>query len=151
MSRIRWMLDIRTEVEPQLVEIAMRNLIESPAFRSSKQCQTLLRYIFEKSLARKDDLLRERVIGAEVFGRAPDYDTGNDPIVRARVGEIRKRLAQYYRENRDKPAVTIAEPRGSYRAIFTQEASHHSFAAIQDNATPETITSLAAEEIPENK
>jgi len=132
------MLDIRTEVEPLLVEIAMRNLTESPAFRSSKQCRLLLRYIVEKSLAQQDDLLRERVIGAEVFGRAPDYDTGNDPIVRARVGEIRKRLAQYYQENRDSAVVTITVPSGSYKAIFTQEESSPSFGRIEGDTKQET-------------
>jgi len=110
-----------TPVEPELVEIAMRDLIGSPAFRSSKQSQTLLKYIVEKSLTHQDDLLRERVIGAEVFGRAPDYDTGNDPIVRARVGETRKRLAQYYQENKDNTRITITIPSGSYKAIFVLE------------------------------
>jgi hypothetical protein len=143
------MLDIRTEVEPELVEIAMRNLNESSAFRSSKQCQLLLRYIVEKSLAQRDDLLRERVIGAEVFGRAPDYDTGNDPIVRARVGEIRKRLAQYYQENRGS-TVTITVPSGSYRAFFTQEESPRSFVTIENDATQGTQT-LTASRIPESK
>ncbi len=139
------MLDIRTEVEPQLVEIAMRNLIESPAFRSSKQCQTLLRYIVEKSLARQDDLLRERVIGAEVFGRAPDYDTGNDPIVRARVGEIRKRLAQYYQENKDSAVVTITVPSGSYKAIFAQEESPRSSGTLKEDTKQEAQSLLTGE------
>jgi hypothetical protein len=127
---------ILTQLEPELIEIAMRNLIESPAFRSSKQCQTLLKYIVEKSLAQQDDLLRERVIGAEVFGRAPDYDTGNDPIVRARVGEIRKRLAQYYQENRDNTTVTISVPSGSYKAIFAQDELPRPL-AIKETLNPE--------------
>ena len=88
-------------------------------FQSSKQCQVLLRYVVDFSLAGQDELLRERVIGATVFGRAPDYDTGNDPVVRARVAEVRKRLAQYYLDRLDKPAVQISIPKGSYRAVFS--------------------------------
>jgi hypothetical protein len=32
----------------------------------------------------------------EVFGRSPDYDTAEDPVVRLRAADVRKRLAQYY-------------------------------------------------------
>jgi hypothetical protein len=101
-----------------LIENTVRIILESSVFRSSKQCQILLRYIVDQSLACQDDLLRERVIGAAVFGRAPDYDCGNDPVVRARVNEVRKRLAQYYDGHRDDSAVRISIPSGSYRAVF---------------------------------
>lgn len=79
-----------------LVDEALKDILNSASFRSSKQCQALLRYIVDNTLAHNEGLLRERVIGVEVFGRAPDYDTGNDPIVRARAAEVRKRLAQHY-------------------------------------------------------
>jgi hypothetical protein len=115
------MLDMETQVDSELVEVALRHILESSIFRSSKQCQLLLRYIIKNSLAHQNDLLRERVIGAEVFGRSPDYDTGNDPIVRARVSEVRKRLAQYYLEYRGDTQLFISIPSGSYRAVFFQE------------------------------
>ena len=101
-----------------LIENTVRIILDSSVFRSSKQCQILLRYIVDQSLACQDDLLRERVIGAAVFGRAPDYDCGNDPVVRARVNEVRKRLAQYYDGHRNDSAVRITIPSGSYRAVF---------------------------------
>lgn len=113
------MQDPPAEVATELIEDAMGNILASPVFQSSKQCQVLLRYVVDFSLAGQDELLRERVIGATVFGRAPDYDTGNDPVVRARVGEVRKRLAQYYLDRLDKPAVQISIPKGSYRAVFS--------------------------------
>jgi hypothetical protein len=115
------MLDMETQVDSVVVEVALRHILESSIFRSSKQCQLLLRYIIKNSLAHQNDLLRERVIGAEVFGRSPDYDTGNDPIVRARVSEVRKRLAQYYLEYREDTQLFISIPSGSYRAVFFQE------------------------------
>jgi hypothetical protein len=55
----------------------------------------LFRYIVEHSLAASDGSLRERIIGIEVFGRSPDYDTAEDPGVRLRAADVRKRLAQY--------------------------------------------------------
>jgi hypothetical protein len=107
------------EIEIELVEDAMLDLLESSNFRSSKQCQLLLRYIVDNTLAHQDDLLRERVIGARVFGRSPDYDTGNDPVVRARVAEVRKRLAQYYLQRQDDSGIQISIPSGSYKAVFS--------------------------------
>jgi hypothetical protein len=114
-----------TKVELSLVENSVRYILESSVFRSSKQCQVLLTYIVEHTLAHHDDLLRERVIGATVFGRTPDYDTGNDPVVRARVAEVRKRLAQYYLDHRDGSVVRISIPSGSYKAVFSSNDELH--------------------------
>jgi hypothetical protein len=38
--------------------------------------------------------LKERTLGVEVFGRRADYDTNQDPMVRASAAEIRKPIAQ---------------------------------------------------------
>ena len=120
--------DPPAEIEKELVEHALSDVLDSPIFRSSKQCQLLLRYIVDHSLARQDDLLRERVIGASVFDRPPDYDTGNDPVVRGRAAEIRKRLAQYYIDHQEDSAVQISIPSGSYRAVFSRNHRPHSAA-----------------------
>jgi hypothetical protein len=69
-------------------------------------------------------MLRERVIGINVFGRPSDYDSGNDPIVRARAAEIRKRLAQHYLHGEGaKDELRIEVPPGSYRAVFTMRGT----------------------------
>jgi hypothetical protein len=75
----------------------------------------------EHTLAGENDLLRERVIGAEVFGRNHDYEPGDDPVVRTRAGEVRKRLAQYYQDRSD-CLVRIDIPPGSYKAVFQWKA-----------------------------
>ncbi len=109
------------EVEPEqaLIDKALEDVLTGSVFRSSRQCQALLRYIVEHSRAHRGEMLRERVIGASVFGRAPDYDTGNDPVVRNRAAELRKRLAQHYMRTRgSQGAIRIDIPTGSYRAIF---------------------------------
>jgi len=62
-------------------------------------------------------MLKERVVGANVFNRKPDYDTNDDPIVRGRAAEIRKRLALYYQTARE-DSVLISVPSGSFKAIF---------------------------------
>src|SRR5258708_33938354 len=52
-------------------------ILQSAPFRTSRQCQDLLSYIVEKSLTNEEEALRERIIGVEVFGRRPDYDTAD--------------------------------------------------------------------------
>jgi hypothetical protein len=99
------------------VQRALSDILRSAPFRTSKQSQKLLRYIVQHSLTGQDNLLRERVIGTDVFDRAPDYDAANDPIVRARVAEVRKRLALYYVSAPPTP-IRIEIPSGTYRAQF---------------------------------
>ena len=105
-------------------------IFQSTPFHSSKQSQELLRYIVDQSLTDHLEMLKERVIGASVFNRRPDYDTNVDPIVRARAAEVRKRLALYY-QTAPEEVVRITIPSGSFRAIFewTNRNAIHSVSA----------------------
>jgi hypothetical protein len=103
--------------EPPEVREALRKILASHPFHTSKQCQDLLRYVVERTLNGADGSLRERIIGVEVFGRAPAYDTSEDPVVRVRAADVRKRLAQYYQSLEPGAAhVHIELQPGSYRA-----------------------------------
>ena len=99
------------------IQEVLAEILVSYPFRASKQSQQLLRYIVDKTLSGHAELLKERVIGVEVFGRLPDYDTNADPIVRARAAEVRKRLALYYQTEHEK-GVRISVPLGSFKAVF---------------------------------
>ncbi|QHN02912.1 hypothetical protein FTO74_05655 [Granulicella sp. WH15] len=105
--------------QQQEVQQALEAVLASPSMRSTQQCQTLLQYIAEHTLSGELALLRERVIGTEVFGRKPDYEPGEDPIVRIRAADLRKRLALYYQSLPTVPDVRIDVPSGSYKATFT--------------------------------
>jgi hypothetical protein len=100
------------------IEGLLEDILGSAPFRTSRQCQDLFRYIVEHSLAASDGSLRERIIGIEVFGRAPAYDTAEDPVVRLRAADVRKRLAQYYQAKSEPGQWKIEIPTGSYRAQF---------------------------------
>lgn len=108
-----------SEPTPSQIIEALRLILRSARFSGSKQCQTLLQYLVEHSLSGQDDELKERIIGIEVFGRKSDYDTSEDAVVRARVGEVRKRLAQYYTSDEGQDSsVRIVIASGSYRPTF---------------------------------
>ncbi len=121
--------------ERQLILAALHEILESPPFRTSKQCQEMLQYVVEHSLAGNDAELRERVIGIQVFGRSRSYDTGEDPVVRVRAADVRKRLAQFYQQRGQHEApVRIEVIPGAYRASFIW-ASAPSLAPAAESVT----------------
>jgi hypothetical protein len=107
------------ELSGDLVQQTLVDVFQSAPFRASKQSQQLLRYIVDHSLSGHSELLKERLIGVNVFKRQPDYDTNEDPIVRARAAEIRKRLAQFYLGEGSRSSIRIEIAPGSYHASFT--------------------------------
>ena len=100
------------------VRALLERILSSHHFRGSRRCQSLLRHITEQTLTGDTQSLKERTLGVEVFSRAPDYDTSQDPVVRATAGEIRKKLAQYYQEPGHESECHIELLTGSYVAEF---------------------------------
>ena len=96
----------------------LERLLSSQQFRSSKRCQHLLRHITERTLGGDGGSLKERTLGVEVFGRPADYDTSQDPVVRATAAEIRKKLAQYYQETGHEHETRIDLLSGGYIPEF---------------------------------
>jgi hypothetical protein len=102
------------------VRSALAALLASPEFRASQKCQLFLTFVVEEALAGRQESLKERVIGAEVFGRAPGFETSGDSIVRVKATEVRRRLAKYYKE-RPPGGLQIELPTGSYVPVFHWE------------------------------
>ena len=69
-------------IPPAKVLRAVEEIVNSRLFRTSPQCQKLLRYVVVHTLEGKEEELKERIIGSEVFGRPQDYNTSDDPVVR---------------------------------------------------------------------
>jgi hypothetical protein len=87
-------------------------------FRTSKRSQDFLRYVVENTLLGHGDMLKERTIGIEVFGRPTSYDPGDDATVRVKAGEVRKRLGIYYSDQGAHDPVRIELPSGTYVPEF---------------------------------
>ena len=108
-------------------------ILKDPAFRSSKRSVQFLKYVVEKTLEGEAEQIKERTIGVEVFGRKPLYDTNEDHVVRTAAGELRKRLAIYYSDERHRSELRMSLIPGSYVPQFfyptqnqeTTEAEHH--------------------------
>lgn len=100
------------------VKEQLDRLLLDPSFQRSKRYPSLLRFLVFRTLDGEADSLKERILGIEVFGRRPDYDTNEDPIVRVTVAEVRKRIQKYYEDPRHKNELHIALPTGSYVPVF---------------------------------
>jgi hypothetical protein len=104
--------------EREQVEQELEAILASHYFQGSKRYPAFLRYVVDATLTGRAGDLKERTLGIEVFGRAPDYDTSADPVVRFSASEVRKRLAQYYHEHGDQSGLRIELPLGSYVPQF---------------------------------
>jgi len=103
--------------QASLIREHLQEILASPGFATSKRAQEFLQLVVEHGLADRTASLKERMIGAEMFGRPADYDTANDAVVRVKATEVRRRLAQYYGSVRE-PMVRIELPVGSYVPKF---------------------------------
>jgi hypothetical protein len=108
-----------SEVEKSAVQEQLERLLASSLFNSSKRYPSFLRLVVARVLAGQTDQLKERILGVEIFGRAADYDTNTDPIVRVTAAEIRKRIELYYQDPKHSPEIRIYLPSGSYAPQFS--------------------------------
>lgn len=137
-------------MQARLVRAHLEEVISSHAFAGSKRTQDFLQFIVGHALDGDIEGLKERMIGAEMFGRPVGYDTGSDSVVRVRATQVRKLLAQYYLESSQNFAVRFELPSGSYvpKFIFTQQPA---LAHPQDEvfpAAPAAQTSAKDQEQP---
>ena len=127
----------------------LREIVEGKAFRGSHRSGQFLIYIVEQALAGRFTALKERVIGIELFGRSPSYDTGEDAIVRVTASDVRKRLLQHYGENGRSAKFYISLPSGSYIPEITRGQQNHSdaqaFSRILDKPLPAADHTSAAD------
>ena len=104
--------------DPDIVRSQLERLLKSDQFKNSKRCQTLLTYIVSETLDGRSDHLKERLIGINVFGRNPDYNAAEDPVVRNAAIEVRKRLAQFYMDPGRADSIRIDLHAGNYIPEF---------------------------------
>lgn len=109
----------------------LNRVLGSHEFRSSKRSQEFLRYVVENTLSGHADMLKERTIGIEVFGRTTSYDPSDDATVRVKAGEVRKRLGLYYSDQGAHDPVRIELPTGTYVPEFH---------AVQGAAPPAAVS-----------
>ncbi|MBI1872908.1 MAG: tetratricopeptide repeat protein [Acidobacteria bacterium] len=112
----------RVEVEPQAARRQLEQVLQSTGFVRNERLSRFLRFVIERHLEGRDHELKESVIGIEVFGRRPDYDPKQHPIVRTEAARLRARLSQYYFAEGKGDALIIELPKGGYVPRFHEAA-----------------------------
>ena len=107
-----------TDEERKAIQEQLERLLSNSHFSQSRRFPSFLRFVIDQTLLGQTDLLKERTLGIEIFGREADYDTASDPIVRVTATEIRKRIAQYYQEPGHETELRVSLPSGSYVPQF---------------------------------
>jgi hypothetical protein len=98
----------------------LKDIIEGPSFKGSHRSGQFLTYVVEQAMAGHFDQLKERLIGVELFGRSPSYDTGEDAIVRVTASDVRKRLHSHYGRDATSSEFRLNLPSGSYIPEITR-------------------------------
>ncbi|HUI56006.1 MAG TPA: hypothetical protein VLY04_13615 [Bryobacteraceae bacterium] len=104
----------------------LNRVLASHEFRTSKRSQDFLRYVVDNTLSGHGDMLKERTIGIDVFGRSTSYDPSDDATVRVKAGEVRKRLGLYYSDQGARDPIRIELPSGTYVPEFHSVRAHAS-------------------------
>ncbi len=75
-------------------------------------------YVTQCALRSEPEAATEQQIGVHVFGCAPNYDSGENNIVRSQARQLRLKLESYFaNEGRDEPEILVI-PKGSYVPEF---------------------------------
>lgn len=115
-------LPSRPDPPPQIREADVRaelnRILASREFAGAGRLCRFLRFVVERTLAGDRDSLKESIIGAEVFDRAPGYDPKLEPVVRTAAMRLRTKLDQYYDQPGRPWLIRISVPKGAYLAAF---------------------------------
>lgn len=106
-------MDLSPEFASELKQKADQ-LRASGALGRSSVMSRLFDYLLERSFAHAAP--KEIEIALNVFGKAADFDTSSDAIVRVYVHKLRRRLDEYY--SRSSSLRRILIPRGEYRLVL---------------------------------
>jgi adenylate cyclase len=126
-------------VKAEEVAAALERILASEAFARVERPSRFLRHLVESTLAGKAAILKESLLGVQVFGRSASWDPRADPIVRQEAARLRKRLARYYASA--SPEVRVEVPVGSYVPVFhraPEAAPAAEETGPQDLVPPET-------------
>jgi TolB-like protein len=111
-------LELPPGVSQEAVRAALDKIVSSSAFGTAERPARFLRHLIEATLRGELHLLKESVLGVDVFERPADWDPREIPVVRQEASRLRKRLARYYETDGRADKVRIELPVGTYVPVF---------------------------------
>jgi hypothetical protein len=132
-----------------------RDLVErvanSAVFQKSPRLREFLLYVADCTINERLEGVREQQIAENVFNRRPDYNPGQDNIVRVEARSLRKRLEAYFAtEGKDEPVI-ISMPKGGYSICFENRPREFEVvvqAPVEIPDAPKTVAPIHPERSP---
>lgn len=132
-------IPVKSQDDREGIQLHLKEILEGDAFRGSNRSGQFLKHIIEETLSGRQENLKERLLGIEIFGRSAAYDTGEDAIVRVTASDVRKRLLQHYGRPGGSSYFRFSLPPGSYVPRITREP----VAVVQSLPRPHSATPSA--------
>ena len=111
------------DISAREVRAELDRLLQSALFLQSDRLARFLRFAIENALAGNTDVLKEYVIGTEVYDRKPPYHPSQDSIVRTEARRLRGKLKDYYESEGKQDPVFIYFRPGTYVPLFRRNES----------------------------
>lgn len=133
ITGISWLKLDTSAIVMDKIQDQRRRLVDriaaSAILKRSARLHDLLVYLAHRVLDEQAEQIHEQEVGHRVFGRATDYDTTADNIVRVHASMLRKRLEQYFQdEGKDEPLL-LRIPKGNYAPEFLERV--HAEAVVE--------------------
>lgn len=125
-------------------QLAQR-IASSDIFAKSELLPKFLLHICDLHLQGRTDEIREQLIGVRVFSRPPDYNPGDDNIVRNYAVQLRKRLSLYFEREGWREPYWIEIPRGGYVPVFHRRRPENDISRAKSGASNDGEAGSAAE------
>jgi hypothetical protein len=110
--------EAESDVSHQAIREQLLRMLDSPIFMHSHRLSRFLRFTVETTLAGQAAILKEYLIGTEVYDRKPPYNPSDDSIVRSEARRLRNKLKQYYESVGKDDSVFIYYRPGGYAPVF---------------------------------
>ncbi len=120
------------KISEEAVREELSRILESSMFIQSDRLGRFLRFTVETTLAGDAEMLKEYLIGTEVYDRKPPYHPNMDSIVRSEARRLRNKLKEYYESVGKEDPVFIYYRLGSYAPVFRPHHSHDGSDNVKD-------------------
>jgi TolB-like protein len=109
----------------------LSRILESSIFVQSDRLGRFLQFTINETMTGKGEMLKEYLIGTEVYGRPTSYRPNEDSIVRGEARRLRRKLKEYYESVGKNDPVCIYYRPGSYVPIFRNRHRRVNFTATE--------------------
>ena len=124
-------------ISEEAIRDELGRILESSMFVQSDRLGRFLRFTIETTLAGDAEMLKEYLIGTEVYERNPSYNPSEDSIVRSEARRLRRKLNEYYESVGKDDSIFIYYRLGSYVPVFRLRLSQDRDGAGKDGGLGE--------------